>query len=203
VTDVWSPFSAGWDFGDGAAATGAETSHAFAAAGTFTPRITATDDLGNTASASSTIAIAATAAPAAADVVAPSLSALSLAPRRFRAAARGASIASRVGAALRFRLSERGTVRFRAQRATKGRRVRGACRRATAKNRRRPRCTRFVAVHGSFRVPGSTGANKVRFRGRIGGRRLRPGRYRLVAIASDLAGNASKPARTPFRIVRR
>jgi hypothetical protein len=60
-----------------------------------------------------------------------------------------------------------------------------------------------VSVRGSFLVPGNPGANKVRFRGRIGGRRLRPGRYRLVANATDLAGNVSKPARTAFRIVRR
>jgi hypothetical protein len=203
VTDVWSPFSAGWEFGDGAAATGIEASHAFAAPGTFTPRITATDDLGNAASASSTITIAIVAALAVADVTAPSLSALALVPTRFRAASRGASVASRVGAALRFRLSERGTVRFRAQRAAKGRRVRGACRRATAKNRRRPRCTRFASVRGSFVVPGNAGANQVRFRGRIGGRRLRPGLYRLVANATDPAGNVSKAVRASFRIVRR
>jgi hypothetical protein len=112
-------------------------------------------------------------------------------------------MATSVGATLRFSLSEPGSVVFRAQRATKGRRVGGKCRRATAKNRKRRPCTRFVAVRGSFKAKGVAGANRARFRGRIGGRKLRPGRYRLVAVARDAAGNASVPARTPFRIVRR
>lgn len=195
VFDVWSPFTAGWDFGDGGAAPGAQASHVFAAPGKFTATLAATDELGNATSASAPITVA--------DTTAPLLSGLALAPTRFRAAPSGASVATRVGATLRFSLSEPGSVTFRAQRATKGRRVNGRCRRATAKNRRRRVCTRFVAVRGSFTTSGVAGANTLRFRGRVGGRRLRPGRYRLVAVARDAAGNASAPARTPFRIVRR
>ena len=53
--------SAGWDFGDGAVATGIAASHAYAAAGTYTVTLTVTDDRG--ASASTTRSITVTAPP--------------------------------------------------------------------------------------------------------------------------------------------
>lgn len=54
-----------WTFGDGSTATGATASHAYAAAGTFTARLTVTDNTGNTASTTVAIGVA--------DVVAPSV----------------------------------------------------------------------------------------------------------------------------------
>jgi uncharacterized delta-60 repeat protein len=47
-----------------------------------------------------------------------------------------------------------------------------------------------------------TGANRVRFSGRVGRRTLRPGRYRATLTAVDPAGNRSKPSAVRFRIVR-
>ena len=64
------------------------------------------------------------------------------------------------------------------------------------------RCTRYVRVRGSFTHDGQAGLNRFKFTGRLRGRTLRPGRYRLVAAASNAAGNRSKPRRTKFRIVR-
>jgi hypothetical protein len=55
----------------------------------------------------------------------------------------------------------------------------------------------FAATHS-----GQVGANTFRFRGRIGGRRLSPGGYRLVARATDAAGNTGAAKRVRFRIVR-
>ena len=55
---------------------------------------------------------------------------------------------------------------------------------------------------GSFREQGTAGANVVVFRGRVGGRRLAPGRYQLVAVATDESGKASKPQTKSFRILR-
>ena len=52
AVDAWSPLAAGqpaWSFGDGASGTGASVSHAFAAPGTYTVTVGASDGLGNVA----------------------------------------------------------------------------------------------------------------------------------------------------------
>ena len=52
-----------WDFGDGTQATTATASHAYAASGAFTARLTVTDDAGSSSSATVAISIADTTAP--------------------------------------------------------------------------------------------------------------------------------------------
>jgi hypothetical protein len=47
------------------------------------------------------------------------------------------------------------------------------------------------------------GVNRVAFSGRIGRRKLKPGVYRATLVATDAAGNRSKPKRLTFRVVRR
>src|SRR5207247_7032028 len=51
-----------WDLGDGAAPSGAHASHAYATAGTYTAKLTVTDDRGAQASDSALVAIAGSAA---------------------------------------------------------------------------------------------------------------------------------------------
>ena len=121
--------------------------------------------------------------PPAVDAAAPELSALSLSPARFRAAHAGASVTERTrrGARVSFRLSERAKVRFMVQRAGH----------------------RHRTVRGSFVRRAAEGLNRFAFTGRLRGRALRPGRYRLRAVATDQAGNASRVVRRRFRIVRR
>jgi len=135
----------------------------------------------------------------------PRLGSLSLSSAVFRAAGSGRAFSARrrrpVGTRLSFRLSEAGTVRFTVQRRTKGRRVAGKCRKARRSNRKKRACFRFVKVKRSFSVPAKAGKNRVRFRGRIGGRKLKRGRYRLNARATDVAGNKSALKRKRFRIV--
>ncbi|HEX3482031.1 MAG TPA: PKD domain-containing protein [Kofleriaceae bacterium] len=53
-----------WDFGDGAQATAATASHAYAAAGAYVATLTVTDDAGSTATSALTISVADTVAPA-------------------------------------------------------------------------------------------------------------------------------------------
>ena len=57
-------------------------------------------------------------------------------------------------------------------------------------------------MKGSFTVTGKKGANRIELRGRIGGRTLAPGSYRLNARETDPAANRSPTKRTAFRIVR-
>ncbi len=47
--------------------------------------------------------------------------------------------------------------------------------------RRRAGATRFRSLRGKLVRSADAGANSLRFRGRIGGRRLKPGSYRLKA----------------------
>lgn len=123
--------------------------------------------------------------------------------RRGRAEVPVAARAKR-GTTFRYRLSEDARVVFTIQRALPGRRVGRACRRPTARNRARLRCTRYVRVRGGrFAAKAHAGANRKRFSGRIGRRALKPGRYRASLVATDAAGNHSLPKRLTFRVVRR
>jgi Tol biopolymer transport system component len=135
--------------------------------------------------------------------VTPRVTGLRLGSSRFRAALRGGSIASPVGTRVKYALSEPATTTFNVERALPGRKLGRRCVAPNRRNQRAPRCTRYSRVRGSFRRKGGAGANNFRFTGRLGGRALRPGKYRLVAVAKDAAGHRSQPARASFRIVRR
>ena len=123
----------------------------------------------------------------------------------FRAARSGPAFraaAVPVGAKVTFTLSEAGSVRFEIERSSSGRRVEGKCVKPTSRNRARPSCKRWVVQKGSFTVKGKRGSNRIELRGRIGGRTLAPGAYRLVARETDAAGNPSPAKRTASSIVR-
>src|SRR5215207_2387066 len=106
----------------------------------------------------------------------PALTALALKPDVFSPARRGPAIVrrGRAGTGLRFRLSNAATVRFSV--AAGGARLR-------------------------FQVHGRRGLNRMRFSGRIRGRRLTAGDYELTAIARGRTGLDSVPATVRFRIV--
>ena len=131
---------------------------------------------------------------------APVLSALTLTPATFAAARSGGSTARRGGVLVRYRLSEPAGVRFTVQRALPGVRRSGACRARRASDRGARRCTRFVAVRGSFSQTGRAGDNRVRFSGRLAGRALKVGRHRLTVLATDAGGRRSIAVRAGFRI---
>jgi len=48
----------------------------------------------------------------------------------------------------------------------------------------------------------NAGANTIPWTGRLKGRRVRPGPYAAVVIATDLAGNLSLPVLKEFRVLR-
>jgi hypothetical protein len=124
----------------------------------------------------------------------------------FRAASSGGPIASAaaapVGTTVRYSLSEPAIATFRVRRRTIGRRVGTSCRKLNRRNRRRPRCVRYVRAGSPFIHQGAEGSNSFRFTGRPG-RKLARGRYRLVLVATDVAGNRSAPKRRSFKIVKR
>ena len=109
------------------------------------------------------------------------------------------------GTKVSYSLNEAATARFTINRRTKGRRVkhgkRRVCAKPTRKNHKRRRCTRVVTLKGSFSRNGVAGKNSFHFTGRLNGRKLKPGRYRLVATPSA-GGTNGKPTSSAFRIVR-
>jgi streptogramin lyase len=132
-------------------------------------------------------------------------SSLALTPATFRAAPSGPSAVAarhRIGARVTFTLNIAASVRFKAQRRATGRRAGTRCVAPTKRNRSARRCTRYVAVRGGFARNGIAGRNAFRFTGRMSAKKLRPGRYRLIATPTA-AGKTGTPARAPFRIVRR
>jgi hypothetical protein len=111
---------------------------------------------------------------------------LKLKPRAFRARTK-----------VTFRLTRAATVRFTVHRVRAGRRAGGRCVKPRKSNRHAKRCTRYVRVKGSFSRRGRAGKNSFRFKGRVKGRKLRRGRYRLTGKAP------ANRKRVRFRIVRR
>jgi hypothetical protein len=65
----------------------------------------------------------------------------------------------------------------------------------------RPACIRLARA-GRLVRSGRVGANTLRFSGRIGKRALAAGRYRITLVATDAAGNRSRPARVLLRVLR-
>jgi uncharacterized protein (DUF2141 family) len=133
---------------------------------------------------------------------APILGVPRLSPATFRAAGSGPSIAARVGAVVTYSLSHAAKVTFRIERASAGRRVGGRCVKPRRSGRRGKRCIRYSLVSGSFAHAGRAGSNKFKFSGRVHRRKLRPGRYRLRALARDAAGRQSQARRRAFRVAR-
>jgi uncharacterized delta-60 repeat protein len=126
---------------------------------------------------------------------APVLQRLRITPSTFRAAASGPSAlpAQRhVGALVSFTLDRAARVHFSVQRAGSGRRVGARCVKPARANRGRRHCTRYARLAGGFTRDGAAGANRFRLTGRANARRLRSGRYRLVATpsADGLRGDA-------------
>jgi len=142
-----------------------------------------------------------------ADTAAPAFASLSLtntvfAVNRAGAAERPAA-AGRIpkGTTFRYRLSEAARVTFTVERALTGRRVGRRCVKPRRSNRTRRRCTRHRRF-GRFAQRASAGRNSKRWSGKISRRRLSAGRHRATLVATDAAGNRSRPRRLRFRVVR-
>ena len=206
--DTWSPVtSVVWDFGDGTGAAGPATNHTYDRPRSYALSVTATDAVGNAATAGGAIAVT--------DEERPRLRRLRLSRNRFRLgrrATRRVATAQRrrgrtkVGTVVRYQLSEDARVVFTIERARAGRRSprSGRCVKPSRRlvQRRAKRCTRYVRAGRRLTRRSHAGANRFRFTGRIGRNSLRPGRHRLTARAIDFGGNRSRPARRVFRITR-
>jgi hypothetical protein len=83
-----------------------------------------------------------------------------------------------------------------------GRKVKGNCVAQTKKNRNKPRCPR-TTVAATFTLAGHSGANTVRFAGRVSSSvKLSPGTYVLEITAVNAEGKAAVPQTLTFTIVK-
>jgi hypothetical protein len=177
VTDVWSPFTATWDFGDGVSGPGPAADHSYGSTGDFNAVLTAADSEGNVASQGGTVVVR---------TIPPRILSFAMTHRRFAVGAKATRLSGArrrvpVGTTFRFKLTEAAIARIAIQRkrGRKWKTVGTLKRRASAKQKRVP------------------------FSGRLRRKALALGRYRAVLVATDSAKNRSKPRRLGFRVVRR
>jgi hypothetical protein len=128
---------------------------------------------------------------------APQLKRLAVRPVRLRAA----RAAARKGATISYELTQPARVSFALDRGLLGRRSRGKCRKPTRRNRHGRACRRYKRMRGSFAQSGVAGANSLPFKGRLRGKRLKAGHYRLIAVAGGYAGNSRRGTRY-FRVIK-
>jgi hypothetical protein len=125
-------------------------------------------------------------------------------PSTIIAAARGPSIIEarrrKPGAIVSYTGSQPATTAFRVQRRAAGVRQGRRCVRRTKRNRSRHSCVRYLD-RGGFSHADLAGSNRFRFTGRVRGRRLSPGRYRLRATPRNSAGTGPAVFQ-PFRVKR-
>jgi len=178
ASDVWGPVTLSWNFGDGSApAAGLTVTHAFAAAGTDTVTVTATDAAGNSAAKSGSVSIRASPVGVP-STRKPVLSHASIKPKQFKAGGK---------ATFTFTLNEAARVTI------------ALSRQHVAKRRHGKHAKPQFVVTGKLTASGKSGVNHVRFAGRVGKRKLKPGHYR-AAITATAGRLKSKAITVSFTI---
>jgi hypothetical protein len=107
-----------------------------------------------------------------------------------------------VGTIFSFSLNVPASVTFAFTQQLAGRKVNGKCVAQTNKNRRKRVCKRTV-TRGTLSFTGHAGTNKVSFQGRLSrAKKLAPGTYTFVIIATTATGRRSQPKSLSFTIVK-
>jgi hypothetical protein len=129
------------------------------------------------------------------------VSSVSIKPRKFRAGRSGGPVATGIlkskpptGAEVTYTLTGPATVEFSVSRKVRGHKFGNTCKRRSRGAGDHRRCAFYTPVKGAFTQSGVEGSNHFVFSGRIDGRTLRPGNYRLSALAGHLVS-------APFTIV--
>lgn len=137
----------------------------------------------------------------------PSISSLRIRPSTLVPAAHGPSAlalkAAAKGAIVSYGAFAATTTTFTVQRALAGRRRGHSCVKPTSAGRKAKRCTRYRRL-GSFQHADTIALGVVRFRftGRVAGRALKPGSYRMQAVPKSTAGLTGPAVFAPFSVTR-
>jgi hypothetical protein len=128
----------------------------------------------------------------------PLLTHLAISPDTFKAAERGAPVkivtrdGHATGATLTYWLNTASAIHLRVLRLEAGRTANtGRCVPQTKRNDRAHACALTVALPGGLSISGADGRNFLHFSGRLDGRALAPGHYRLQASAGTSSASAS------------
>jgi streptogramin lyase len=100
---------------------------------------------------------------------------------------------------LKISIDENAKLTVAVQRIGAGKRSHGKCVKPTRKLRRAANCTRYIAL-GSLSKSVVAGANTLRIGPKLRNKTLSAGRYRLIAVAIDAAGNRSAATPATFTI---
>jgi CSLREA domain-containing protein/uncharacterized repeat protein (TIGR01451 family) len=92
-------------------------------------------------------------------------------------------LAIKRGTTISYRLFQKAKVKFTVQRPVRGHVVKGKCKSGKGSGTKVKRCTAYKAIPGSFTASGKSGLNKKKFNGKLRGKRLKAGKYRLSAQA--------------------
>jgi 6-phosphogluconolactonase (cycloisomerase 2 family) len=196
-----------WDFGDGAtlANGGPKPSHVYAKAGKYAVKLSLTDASGcgaaqiYTGQSTTCPGGTATTKTLTLDTL-PVLDKLKVAPKKFLPKGTVPNAKGKRGTSFRYKLNENASVSLKIERKLPGRKVGGKCKKMTKANAGRKPCPLFKRL-GSRPSKGKTGANKLEFNGKIKGKSLVPGAYRVTAIATDPADGRSAPRYASFQIL--
>jgi hypothetical protein len=131
------------------------------------------------------------------DITKPAISKLAIKPKAFKPATkrrpkRGADVSYRLSEAARVRVAVERCAKYAKPKAKK----KGAGKRGKSAAKRR--CLRFAAMRGAQTKAGEAGANGFRFNGKVDGKTLKAGPYKLVLTATDPAANVSAATRIAF-----
>jgi PKD domain len=195
------PLTYAWSTSDGATGAGAGFAHTFAQPGGATVSVTVTGAAGCTGTASQSITVSQPSQPPHLIVVAhrDAITKLTISPKKFRPAKSGASVVTgKAPATISYKGTEAATTTFTVTRVTKGRKQGKTCKARSKKNAKGKACALLVKA-GTFTHHDAAGIVKFGFTGRVAGKPLKSGGYRLTAVASDAAGK-SKAVTADFTI---
>ena len=106
------------------------------------------------------------------------------------------------GTKIRFTVNTGASVTIKLERKVTGRKSGGKCRKVTKQNKGKKKCSRFVKAGKLVRQVDQAGSRVVPFSGRVGKKKLKPGKYRAVLTGYNSTG-ASKKVIRPFTVLRR
>jgi uncharacterized delta-60 repeat protein len=131
---------------------------------------------------------------------------LALSSSTFAAQASGpsASATGTHGTSVRFQLNVAAEMSFGVERVTVGRKLthkgKPVCAAQTSSDRSKPRCPRLVSLRGTFARAGVAGTNSFHFSGRLSGRALARGHYRLL-VTPIVNGTRAATVSIAFTII--
>ncbi len=193
-----------WEFSDGGTGVGPSITHIFSAIGPATAKLTATS--AGVCSNTATVALTITALGKG---LAPEITGLSLTPSAFFAKPSGPTVTTAkakkrkktYGTVVKYTGTATATTTFTVLLRKRGRKHGKICAKPGRTNRHGAACTYYSRVGSFTHADATAGPIHFRFMGRVTGRTLQPGSYRLQAVPRNSIG-IGKAVATSFTIKR-